>query len=167
MQQPRPRLGLMFGGFAEPWSLILSLIRPMKFRFIFLSVLGIMEASAGAKKPARMLMHTFQDGSAIIFVAIVDDTPAARGVVRASDPSRQRTFTVSRQHFDEMWRTLESVPQKYAGGEGASRTFDAASNLIFSTGYMPDGKKIIYVIPKNSAFQPLVALARQLEAYAH
>ena len=114
-----------------------------------------------------MLMHTFQDRSAIIFVAIVDQTPAPQGVVRASDPSRQRTFSVSHQQFEQMWRTLKAVPQKYAGGEGASRTFDAVSNFIFSTGYMPNGKKINYVIPKNSAFSPVVALARQLEAYAH
>jgi len=140
----------------------------MKRFAIFLGVLSILVAgSADAKKPTRMLMHTFQDGSAIIFVAIVDETTAPQGVVRSSDPARQRTFSVSRQQFEQMWRTLESVPQKYAGGEGASRTFDAASNFIFSVGYMPNGKKTNYVIPKNSAFSPVVALARQLEAYAH
>jgi hypothetical protein len=139
----------------------------MQRLFIFLAVLSILASSSAAtKKPTRMLMHTFQDGPAIIFVAIVDQTSAPQGMVRASDPRRRRTFTVSHQQFEQMWRTLESLPQKYAGGEGASRTFDAESNFIFSTGYMPNGKKINYVIPKNSAFSPVVALARQLEAYA-
>jgi hypothetical protein len=146
----------------------LVFVRPMQRLLIFLGVLSILIASrANANEPTRMLMHTFQDGSAIIFVAIVDQTPAPRGVVRASVPSRQRTFTISHQQFEQMWRTLESVPRKYAGGEGASRTFDAASSFIFSTGYMPNGKKINYVIPKNSALSPVVAMARQLEAYAH
>jgi hypothetical protein len=140
----------------------------MKRLAIFLGLLGILGAnSTDAKKPDRMLMHTFQDGSAIIFVAIIDQTPAPQGVVRSNDPARRRIFSVSRQQFEQMWRTLESLPQKYAGGEGASRTFDAASNFIFSVGYMPNGKKTNYVIPKDSAFSPVVALARQLEAYAH
>ncbi len=139
----------------------------MKRFTIFLSVLSILAVGRADAKPTRTLMHTFQDGAAIIFVAIVDKTPAPQGVVRSSDPARQRTFSVSRQQFEQMWRTLESLPQKYAGGEGASRSFDAVSNYIFSVGYMPDGKKTNYVIPKSSAFSPVVALARQLEAYAH
>jgi hypothetical protein len=139
----------------------------MKRLTFFLSVLTILAPSRADAKPIRTLMHTFQDGPAIIFVAIVDKTPAAQGVVRSSDPARQRTFSVSRQQFEQMWRTLESLPQKYAGGEGASRSFDAVSNFIFSVGYMPNGKKTNYVIPKSSAFSPVVALARQLEAYAH
>ena len=139
----------------------------MKRLTLFLSVLTILAASRADAKPTRTLMHTFQDGSAIIFVAIVDKTPAPQGVVKSSDPARQRTFSVSRQQFEQMWRTLESLPQKYAGGEGASRSFDAVSNFIFSVGYMPNGKKTNYVIPKSSAFSPVVALARQLEAYAH
>jgi hypothetical protein len=140
----------------------------MKCLAISLGVLGILAATAAdAKNPTRALMHTFQDGPTIIFVAIVDHAPAPQGVVKSSDPARRRTFSVSRQQFEQMWRTLESVPQKYAGSEGASRSFDAASNFIFSVGYMPNGKKTNYIIPKSSAFSPVVALARQLEAYGH
>jgi hypothetical protein len=136
---------------------------------IFIAVLSILAASSAfAQKPTRTLMHTFQDGRTIIFVAVVDQTTAPRGVVRSSDPARQRTFTVSHQQFEQMWRTLESgANQKYAEGEGASRTFDAINNLVFSVGYMPNGKKTNYVIPKDRASSPIVALARQLEAYAH
>jgi hypothetical protein len=143
------------------------LVRHVKHLICF-GVLSILAASSAyAKKPTRVLMHTFQDGSAIIIVAIVDQPTAPQGIVRSSDPARQRKFIVARQQFEQMWRTLESVPQKYAGREGSSRTFDAVSNFVFSAGYMPNGKKINYVIPKNSAFSPVVALARQVEAYAH
>ena len=139
-------------------------MKPLAIFFALLSM--VVATTADAKEPTRALMHTFQDGSALIVVAIVDHAPAPQGVVKSADPARQRTFSVSRQQFEQMWRTLESLPQKYAGSGGASRSFDAASNFIFSMGYMPNGKKTNYVIPKSSAFSPLVALARQLEAYA-
>jgi len=81
----------------------------MKRFTIFLAVLIILAASRAGAKATRTLMHTFQDGSVIVLVAIVDKAPAPRGVVRSSDPARQRTFSVSRQQFEQMWRTLESL----------------------------------------------------------
>ena len=122
-----------------------------------------------AQKTTRMLMHTFQDGSTLIHVAVVDMSPTARGVITSPNaPARQRVFTVSHQQFEQMWRTLQSSgAEKYAGGEGASRTFDAQNYYVFSVGYMPNGKKTNYVVPKPRASSSLISLARQLEAYAH
>jgi hypothetical protein len=134
---------------------------------IFLAVLSILAASSTyAQKPTRMLMHTFQNGRALVFVAVIDESPVPRGLVRRADSAGQRTFTVSHQQFEQMWRTLQSdAAQKYAGREGVNRTFDAINNYVFSVSYMPNGKKTNYVVPKGAP-NALVSLARQLEGYA-
>ena len=129
--------------------------------FLFIGI------AAGAQNSARMLMYTIQNGPALIHIAVVDTPSGIRGVVTSNTPRRERAFSVSHPQFERMWRTLQSPDlEKFASGGSPSRMFDATSNYVFSIGYMPNGKKTNFVVPKARASAPLISLARQLKAYA-
>ena len=128
-----------------------------------LLVVGI---TARAQNSTRMLMYTFQDGTNLIQVGLIDTPAAPRGFVLCpTSPRRQKGVRVSRQQFDQAWRALQSSgAEKFAGA--ANRTFDATKNYVFYVAHMPAGSKTTYVVPKNRASGALVSLARQFEAYA-
>jgi hypothetical protein len=111
-------------------------------------------------------MHTFQEGSNIVFVAVADSPTGPRGLVTSPDHSRkEHSFTVSDAEFEKMWTTLMSTDaEKYAGTSNPNRTFDAVSCYVFSAGY--GGKGTHYAIPTTKASPPLVALATQFRSYA-
>jgi hypothetical protein len=136
-----------------------------------LSSFKINEASATrvqAQTGNRMLMHTFEDGSDLVFVAIVDSPAGPQGIVTSRNPARNdRHFTVSQEQFEEMWSILMSgEASKYAGGGNANRSFDTMNFYVFSAGIMPHGTNTNFVIPTNAASPALVALATQFRAFA-
>src|SRR5438045_3393692 len=121
-----------------------------------------------------MLMHTFQRvrGGGVNFVAVINDSPTPRGVVRLYAPGREdrfssSNFTVSHQHFEQMWTTLQSsLAEKYAVAKVRLGHSTAINNYVFTVGYKPKGTKTHYVVPKDRASNSLASLARQLEGYA-
>lgn len=113
-----------------------------------------------------MLMYTFQEGSTLIQVGLIDTPAAPRGFVLCpTSPRRQKGFRVSRPQFEQAWRALQSSGAgKFAGS--ANRTFDATKNYVFSVAHLPNGSQTNYVVPKHRASGALVSLARQFEGYA-
>lgn len=124
--------------------------------------------TARAQTPTRALMYTFQDGSAVILVGLIETPPAARGFMTSpTSPGRKKAFKVTRQQFEQAWRTLHSSGAgKFAGGQSANRMFDSIQNYVFTAAHMPNGALTNFVAPKNRASPALVSLARQFEAYA-
>jgi hypothetical protein len=119
----------------------------------------------------RTLMHTFQQGSRVVYVAIVDLPSGPQGLVTSKDRSRRdQPFTVSQAQFDKMWSTLLSAGvEKYARSAGDNlpeRRFDAVNYYVFSAAEMPRGFKKNYAIPNGKAPPSLVALAKQFRGYA-
>jgi hypothetical protein len=145
----------------------LLLVRPMNTRAL-LAVLTLVFVgiTARAQDSTRMLMYTFQDGTALIHVGFIDTPRAPRGFVLCpTSPRRQKGFSISHQQFEQVWLALHSSgAEKFAGT--ANRTFDAAKNYVFSVAHMPNGSKTNFVVPKTRASGALIALARQFEAYA-
>lgn len=134
---------------------------------IFCLCLGLLFATGAlANAQTRMVMYTIQNRGVFIFVAVIDESPAPRGVISRTDSARRGRFTVSRQEFEQIWRTLQSdAAQRYAGRAGVNREFDAFNNYVFSAAYMPTGKKTTFVVPKGGP-KSLVSLAQQFEGYA-
>ena len=146
---------------------------PNQFTRTFCLCLGLVFATGAlANAQTRMVMHTFQNGRALIFVAVIDRSPAPHGVVRiyASGPQGSFTssqFTVSHQQFEQMWTTLQSsLAKKYAVAKVRLGHSTAINNYVFTVGYKPKGTKTHYVVPKDRASNSLASLARQLEGYA-
>lgn len=133
----------------------------------FLAVLALVFVgiTARAQGPTRVLMYTFQDGSTLISVGLIDTPRAPRGFVLCpTSPKRQKGFKISGQQFEQAWRTLHSSgAEKFAGS--ANRSFDAVHNYVFSA-HLPNGSQTNFVVPKTRASAALISLARQFEAYA-
>ena len=121
---------------------------------------GGVQAQAGY----RMIMHTFQEGSNIVLVAIAESPTGPRGLVTSPDHSRkERPFTVSNAEFGKMWSTLMlSGATKYAGDLNSNRSFDGVAYYVFSAGY--SGKGTNYAVLMMKASFSLVALATQFRA---
>ncbi|HYJ06691.1 MAG TPA: hypothetical protein VEX43_16265 [Chthoniobacterales bacterium] len=123
--------------------------------------------TARAQAATRMLMYTFQDGPALRCVGIVDTSPARGFVISPTSSIPQKAFRITRQQFEQTWRSLHSSgAEKFAGGKSANRTFDAVKNYVFSVTNMPNGAITNFVVPKNRASPEVVSLARQFEAFA-
>lgn len=122
----------------------------------------VIDFTARAQAATRILMYTFQDGPALIQVGLIDTPPAPRGfVICPSSPKRQKMFSVSRQEFEQTWRSLHSSGAgKFAGDKSANRMFDAVKNYVFSVTSMPNGAITNFVVPKNRASGAVVSLAR-------
>lgn len=119
-----------------------------------------------AQNFSRTLMYTFQDGSTLLNVGLIDTRPTARGFVLCpSAPKRQKGFKLSTQQFEQAWRAFESSGARKFGGP-ATREFDAVRNYVFSVVEVRHGGQTNFVVPKNRASPALVSLARQFEAYA-
>jgi hypothetical protein len=112
-----------------------------------------------------MMMHSFQEGSNVVFVAIADSPSGPKGLVSSHNPARkERSFTVSRGQFEKMWSTLmSSEAVKYDGDAKRSMSFDAVSYYVFSAGHRASTN---YAVPTSKASPALVALAEQFRAYA-
>jgi hypothetical protein len=136
--------------------------------FIVALVLALFLSRGSAQAGDRTLMHTFQEDSRIVYIAIVNLPSGPQGLVTSEDPSRkERSFTVSQAQFDKMWSTLmSSGAQNYAGDEKSHRKFDAVNYYVFSAAEMPNGWKKNYAIPKSKASPALVALAARFRGYA-
>lgn len=120
---------------------------------------------AHAESNERTLLHAFQEDSRIVYVTIVDRSPAPVGLVTSQDKSRQeRWFMVSRAQFDKMWSTLMSAGvekyARYAGAKEPERTYDALNYCVFAAAQMPRGWKKNYVVPFSKAPPALLALAK-------
>jgi hypothetical protein len=128
----------------------------------------VVAVTARAQTPTRTLMYTFQDDSAVILVGLIETPPTARGFMTSpTSPGRKKAFKVTRQEFEQAWRTLHSSGVgKFAGGQSANRTFDTIQNYVFTAARMPNGAMTNFVVPKTRASPALVSLARQFEAYA-
>lgn len=132
---------------------------------VALVALLVLATTAHAQNASRMVMYTFQDGSTLLQVGFIDSPVAPRGFVLCpTSPRRQKGFRVSRQQFEQTWRTLHSSEAKKFGG--SNRAFNATANYVFSVAHMPKGITASYVVPKERAPSALVSLARQMEAYA-
>lgn len=129
-------------------------------------VLGGLTASAAPRE--RILMHTYQDGPSVVFLSFVDLPSGTVALLRRTGPRPQELARpISRQQFENTWtRLMSSGAPKYSGGKNPSRTFDAEKNYVFSIGYMPDGAKQNFVVPKNRASGALRKLAQELQAFA-
>ena len=143
---------------------------PRVFLLALLVAMGLSRI-ADAQGNERTLMHTFQEGSRVVYVTIVDRAPESVGLISLEDQSRkERWFMVSRPQFDKMWSTLRSAGvEKYAKSAGdklPERKFDAVNYYVFSAAEMPHGFKKNYAIPSDKAPPSLVALAKQLRGYA-
>jgi hypothetical protein len=153
------------------WAARLSFCRwPMTTRVIIVAAfwfaLVLSEVGAQAQAGYRMIMHTFQQDSNVVFVAVADSPSGPRGIVTSPDSAqKKRYFTVTNAEFEKMWSTLmSSEVDKYTGESKPNRTFDAMTNYVFSAGYGGKGKN--YAVPTIKASPPIVALATQLRAYA-
>jgi hypothetical protein len=139
-------------------------------RGVVLAVIAATSLShiARAQAGERTLMHTFQEGSRIVYVTIVDRSSGPLGLVSSEDPSsKERWFTISRSQFNDMRRTLmSSGAQKYAGDEKSDRRFDAVNYYVFSAAEMPHDWKKNYAVPSDNASRTLIALAKQFRGYA-
>jgi hypothetical protein len=137
---------------------------------IVLAMLALLAfgVTARAQSPTRVLMYTFQDGSAVMLVGLIETPPTARGfMTSATSPGRKKAFKVTRQQFEQAWLALHSSGAgKFAGDQSVNRTFDTIQNYVFSTALMPNGAVKNFVVPKSRASPALVSLARQFEAYA-
>ena len=128
--------------------------------------LVLSEVSVPAQTEYRLIMHTFQQGSNIMFVAVSESPTGPRGLVRAPNYSRgERAFTVSDAEFDKMWATAMSTEVgKYADGSNQDSISECVTNYVFSVGYV--GKSTNYAIPMVKASPAIAALATQFRAYA-
>ncbi len=142
-------------------------------RLLVLAVVVAMSLSsvAHAQSNQRTLMHTFQEGSRIVYVTIVDRPPTPVGLVSSEDRSRkERWFMVSRSEFDKLWSTLLSAGvekyAKYAGDKQPERRFDPLTYYVFSAAEIPRGWKKNYAVPDSKAPRALVALVKQFRRYA-
>jgi len=128
--------------------------------------LVLSEVSVPAQTEYRLIMHTFQEGSNIVFVAVSESPTGPRGLVRGPNYSRRElAFTVSGAEFDKMWATVMSTEaKKYAGGSNPNRISECVTNYVFSVGYV--GRSTNYAIPTVKASPAIVALATQFRAYA-
>src|SRR6266478_8886765 len=148
----------------------LFLVRSMPRVFVLGTIVAMsLSCVAYAQRNERTLMHTFQEGSRIVYVTIVDRPPAPVGLVSSEDPSRkERWFMISRPQFDKMWSKLLSARvekyARYAGDKQPERRFDALNYCVFSAAEMPQGWKKNYAVPNSKAPPALLALATQFRS---
>jgi hypothetical protein len=119
----------------------------------------------------RTLMHTFEEDSRVIAVAISDLPAGPQGVVMSeSSASEKRFFAVSKAQFESMWTTLMSSDMnQYARDEKSVNLITGlvgyGGHYLFSV-HMADGTKKYYAVPRDKASPHLAELAAQLRAYA-
>jgi hypothetical protein len=123
--------------------------------------------TAQAENSERMIIYAFQDGPTLLYVGLVDSSPARGFVLRQTSSQPEKAFRFTRQQFEQIWRRLNSSgAEKFAGGKSANRTFDPIKNYVFSVTDMPGGAITHFVVPKTRASGAIVSLARQFEAAA-
>lgn len=129
-------------------------------------VLLIAGIPARADYSTVMFTYAFQDGGVAVNVGLIDTRPVPRGfVVCPASPKRQKTFKISRQQFDQIWRTWQSSgASRFAYSE--NRMFDIVNNYVFYVVDMRKDVQMNFAVPKAHASGALKALARQFEAYS-
>lgn len=112
----------------------------------------------------RMIMHSFQKSTNVVFVTIAESTSGPIGLVTSQDPTwKSRSFRISQAEFEKTWSALMlSGAESYAG---QGRTYDMAAYYVFSAGYRR-AKPTNYVVSVAKASDALVALAKQFRGYA-
>jgi hypothetical protein len=129
------------------------------------SLLALNQANLHAQSVYRTLTYTFQQGSTLTSVSIVELSSGPQGVIMAGE--RKRPFTVFKAEFEKIWSAfISSGAEKYTVDESSPRKFDSVNYYVFSATYMPDSRKRTHVVPKKKASVALISLAGQLRAYA-
>jgi len=119
-----------------------------------------------AESQERSLMYSYQRDAQIVHVVFFDLGPGP--VCHIEDPRElpksARDFAISKVEFDHLWAALATgdMKQYERQKEGA---VDTANSHIFTTAYLPDGEKKMYVVPKASTPKALTELVREIRAY--
>jgi hypothetical protein len=124
----------------------------------------------------RQLTYSFQKGSRIILVSVIDSSSGTSGLIMSEDPTRnehapdyyrtERWLSVSRPQFDNMWSAITAnSAQKFAQAKNDRRYYDLVNNYVFTIQEL-SGLQKNYVVPKDKASSALATLATQFRDYA-
>jgi hypothetical protein len=125
--------------------------------------------SLQAQAKERTLMYSYLRDGQMVNIAFFDISPAP--VCHIDDvrelPKSAINFAISKTEFDHLWSALTSDDLKpFERRPGAaSSAIDTANSLVFTTAYLPDGEKKMFVVPKSNAPKSVVDLASEIRAY--
>jgi len=129
-------------------------------------VLLVAGIPARGEYSTRMLTYTFQDGAVAVHVGLIDTRPLPRGfVVCPASPKRQKTFKITREQFEQIWRAWQSSGAgRFAQSENGMS--DIVNNYVFLVVDMRKDLETNFVVPNAHASGALKALARQFETHS-
>lgn len=132
-------------------------------------LLLVISVSVQAQSGERTLMYSYQRDGQMVHIAFFDLSPGpichiddARGL-----PKTARDFAISKSEFDHLWSALtdSSELKQFERKEGSSSEIDTLNYHVFTTAYLPDGEKKMFVVPKDRAPKSVAELVREIRAY--
>jgi hypothetical protein len=125
---------------------------------------GFIQAQSGE----RTLMYSYQREGQLVHIVFFDLGPGP--VCHIEDarelPKSARDFAISKAEFDHLWSTLNSSEIKpFEKPQGTASEIDTSKSHVFTTGYLPEGEKKMFVVPKDRSPESVVVLAKEIRAY--
>ena len=113
-------------------------------------------------------MYSYLRDGQMVNIAFFDLSPVP--VCHVDDvrelPKSAIDFTISKAEFDHIWNGLTSSDMKpFQRQPGATAPIDTENSHVFTTAYLPDGEKKMFVVPKSNAPKSVVDLVREIRAY--
>jgi hypothetical protein len=132
-------------------------------------LLLVLSVSVQAQSGERTLMYSYQRDGQVVHIAFFDLPPGlpACHIEDARElPKSARDFEISKLEFDHIWSALTASELKqFERKQGSSSEIETLNYYVFTTAYLPDGEKKMFVVPKDRAPKSVAELVREIRAY--